>query len=105
MSQYCIGTLTSARPSASSATRRGGCLWGRNAVCHSERSPDSYRDEVEESLYNTMHNATYKKLASQILNWYADSRRNLPWRHTRNPYYILVSEVMLQQTQVERAVP
>lgn len=32
-------------------------------------------------------------------------RRKLPWRHTTNPYHILVSEVMLQQTQVERVVP
>ncbi len=32
-------------------------------------------------------------------------RHSLPWRHTRNPYWILVSEVMLQQTQVERVIP
>lgn len=35
----------------------------------------------------------------------AHGRRGLPWRHTRDPYRILVSEVMLQQTQVERVVP
>jgi len=41
-----------------------------------------------------------------LLAWYAaDGRAALPWRHTRDPYAILVSEVMLQQTQVERVLP
>jgi A/G-specific adenine glycosylase len=40
-----------------------------------------------------------------LLGWYAVSGRDLPWRRTRDPYAILVSEVMLQQTQVERVVP
>jgi A/G-specific adenine glycosylase len=37
--------------------------------------------------------------------WFAEHGRDLPWRRTRDPYAILVSEVMLQQTQVERVVP
>jgi A/G-specific adenine glycosylase len=41
----------------------------------------------------------------RLLTWYADNGRDLPWRTTRDPYAILVSEVMLQQTQVERVVP
>ncbi len=40
-----------------------------------------------------------------LLAWYRASARDLPWRRTRDPYAILVSEVMLQQTQVERVVP
>jgi A/G-specific adenine glycosylase len=40
-----------------------------------------------------------------LLEWYATRGRDLPWRRTRDPYAILVSEVMLQQTQVERVVP
>ena len=40
-----------------------------------------------------------------ILGWYATVRRDLPWRRTTAPYRILVSEVMLQQTQVARVVP
>jgi len=40
-----------------------------------------------------------------LLAWFADRGRDLPWRHTRDPYAILVSEVMLQQTQVDRVVP
>jgi A/G-specific adenine glycosylase len=43
--------------------------------------------------------------AEAILGWYAAVRRDLPWRRTRDPYRILVSEVMLQQTQVARVVP
>ncbi len=40
-----------------------------------------------------------------LLEWYRRERRDLPWRRTRDPYAILVSEVMLQQTQVDRVVP
>ena len=41
----------------------------------------------------------------RLLAWYADNYRRLPWRETRDPYRILVSEIMLQQTQAERVVP
>lgn len=41
----------------------------------------------------------------RLLDWYRRHRRDLPWRKTRDPYAILVSEVMLQQTQVERVIP
>lgn len=40
-----------------------------------------------------------------ILAWYLANRRDLPWRATRDPYAILVSEIMLQQTQVDRVLP
>jgi A/G-specific adenine glycosylase len=40
-----------------------------------------------------------------LLDWYAANRRDLPWRRTTDPYAILVSEVMLQQTQVARVIP
>ena len=41
----------------------------------------------------------------ELLAWFAEHGRDLPWRHTRDPYAVLVSEVMLQQTQVARVVP
>jgi A/G-specific adenine glycosylase len=41
----------------------------------------------------------------RLLAWYRRHGRELPWRRTRDPYRILVSEVMLQQTQVDRVVP
>ena len=44
-------------------------------------------------------------MKAALLAWYADRGRDLPWRRTRDPYAILVSEVMLQQTQVSRVVP
>jgi len=40
-----------------------------------------------------------------LLAWYSQFGRDLPWRHTHDPYSILVSEIMLQQTQVDRVVP
>ncbi|HEX4322992.1 MAG TPA: A/G-specific adenine glycosylase [Gaiellaceae bacterium] len=44
-------------------------------------------------------------MESLLLAWFAEHGRDLPWRGTRDPYAILVSEVMSQQTQVERVVP
>lgn len=41
----------------------------------------------------------------EILDWFDAHRRDLPWRHTRDPYAIMVSEIMLQQTQVDRVLP
>ncbi|MFH1174807.1 MAG: Fe-S cluster assembly protein HesB [archaeon] len=46
-----------------------------------------------------------KEVQRTILDHYAKHGRNLPWRKTTNPYKILVSEVMLQQTQVDRVIP
>jgi A/G-specific adenine glycosylase len=40
-----------------------------------------------------------------LARWFRENGRDLPWRRTRDPYAILVSEVMLQQTQVERVIP
>ncbi|MFN8635857.1 MAG: A/G-specific adenine glycosylase [Chloroflexota bacterium] len=40
-----------------------------------------------------------------LLSWYERVGRDLPWRRTRDPYAILVSEIMLQQTQVDRVIP
>jgi A/G-specific adenine glycosylase len=47
----------------------------------------------------------HRRLAEQLLAWSADTRRDLPWRRTRDPWAILVSELMLQQTQVARVEP
>jgi A/G-specific adenine glycosylase len=41
----------------------------------------------------------------QLLTWYWAHGRELPWRQTSDPYHILVSEIMLQQTQVDRVLP
>jgi A/G-specific adenine glycosylase len=46
-----------------------------------------------------------RRFRRSILTWYRRHGRDLPWRRTNDPYHILVSEVMLQQTQVDRVVP
>jgi len=45
------------------------------------------------------------KFRRKILKWYRQHKRELPWRKTSDPYKILVSEVMLQQTQISRVLP
>ena len=40
-----------------------------------------------------------------IIGWYLDNKRDLPWRRTKNPYYIWLSEIILQQTQVKQGLP
>jgi len=47
----------------------------------------------------------YAKFSSAIRRWFRANGRDLPWRRTRDPYQVLVSELMLQQTQVSRVVP
>jgi A/G-specific adenine glycosylase len=46
-----------------------------------------------------------QKFRRRLLDWYRQNGRDLPWRQTSDPYHILVSEVMLQQTQVDRVLP
>ena len=49
-----------------------------------------------------------EKIASfrrTLLNWYDNEKRDLPWRRTKNPYHIWISEIMLQQTQVVTVIP
>src|SRR3979490_2000701 len=46
-----------------------------------------------------------RRFRQRLLNWYRRHGRDLPWRKTDDPYHILVSEIMLQQTQVERVLP
>lgn len=43
--------------------------------------------------------------STHLLNWYRMNKRDLPWRRSKNPYYIWVSEIMLQQTRVETVIP
>ncbi|MEA2512825.1 MAG: A/G-specific adenine glycosylase [Thermomicrobiales bacterium] len=52
-----------------------------------------------------LDDTTVTALQSLLLDWFAANGRDLPWRRTRDPYRVLVSEVMLQQIQVVRAIP
>src|SRR6187399_2008127 len=46
-----------------------------------------------------------RRFRQRLLTWYGRHGRDLPWRKTGDPYHILVSEIMLQQTQVDRVLP
>jgi len=46
-----------------------------------------------------------RPIVRALLAWFAANARDLPWRRTRDPYAIWVSEIMLQQTQVKTVVP
>ena len=43
--------------------------------------------------------------APKILNWYREHQRDLPWRQTRDPYRVWLSEIILQQTRVAQGMP
>jgi len=45
------------------------------------------------------------KFSKTLIHWYSNNKRNLPWRETNNPYYIWLSEIILQQTQVKQGLP
>jgi A/G-specific adenine glycosylase len=49
--------------------------------------------------------AARQRFRRRLLDWYRANGRDLPWRSTDDPYHILVSEMMLQQTQVDRVLP
>lgn len=54
---------------------------------------------------NQKSEAKISKLVPALLDWFAANARDLPWRRTRDPYAIWVSEIMLQQTQVKTVIP
>jgi A/G-specific adenine glycosylase len=66
-------------------------------------------NKSEQSLFSNLSSQPAPGLLAsvqhQLLKWYAAQKRDLPWRSTHDPYAILVSEIMLQQTQVERVLP
>ena len=43
--------------------------------------------------------------SSKLINWYQKNKRDLPWRETKDPYKIWISEVILQQTRVKQGLP
>ena len=58
--------------------------------------------QISHSALRTPH---LKRLVPLLLDWFATNARDLPWRRTRDPYAIWVSEIMLQQTQVKTVIP
>src|SRR6266478_4428607 len=53
-------------------------------------------------MLNGRELATFRR---QLLGWFREFQRDLPWRHTTDPYRIWLSEIMLQQTRVAAAIP
>lgn len=47
----------------------------------------------------------YKNISSELHHWYSINKRDLPWRLTRDPYLIWVSEIIMQQTRIEQGTP
>lgn len=64
---------------------------------------DQQPDQVMNCLY--MKSKKIRQIQSQLFLWYKKNQRPLPWRETNDPYCIWVSEVMLQQTQVNTVLP
>jgi A/G-specific adenine glycosylase len=63
----------------------------------SNNSPSAANADLSRSVLS--------KLRQTLLAWYGESGRDLPWRRTRDPYAIWISEIMLQQTQVKTVLP
>ncbi len=55
-------------------------------------------------MENTPDKDKKQAAAGQLVNWYYANQRDLPWRHTRDPYKIWISEIMLQQTRVDTVI-
>ncbi len=60
---------------------------------------------VEVTSKKETRNAKIAVFQEEVLAWFAKHGRDLPWRRTSDPYKIMVSEIMLQQTQVDRVIP
>ncbi len=71
------------------------------------KSPRSKNKLPSQSPRRSFHpdSRLKRRFQQRLLKWYGLNGRDLPWRKTSDPYHILVSEVMLQQTQVDRVVP
>ena len=60
---------------------------------------------MSEAAARTLTRARAGRIRARLLDWYDANRRDLPWRRSRDPYAIWISETMLQQTRVETVIP
>ncbi len=70
-----------------------------------KKNPRKRRTVAASSQVGNIPPSKKRKFQRRLLKWYGEYGRDLPWRRTENPYKVLVSEVMLQQTQVDRVIP
>ena len=66
---------------------------------------NSRKDKLIETYPIPWNQNQINSFRVKLLDWYDQNKRDLPWRQTKNPYYIWVSEIMLQQTQVNTVIP
>ena len=79
------------------------CQWDKWFMAREMTRP--HRSEAGYASPMNLNEESIETIRHQLLTWFAGNIRDLPWRRTRDPYQILVSEVMLQQTQVDRVIP
>ena len=75
---------------------------GKSSPRKKEQAVRRSGGQVNRTDYPTTRLTDLPAFRSRLLRWYARHARDLPWRRTRDPYHIVVSEFMLQQTQVSR---
>jgi A/G-specific adenine glycosylase len=77
-------------------------------VLYGQRAPISFRADMPRRTSRPapprVDATVAREFSRRLRAWFRRHQRNLPWRHTRDPYRILVSELMLQQTQVSRVL-
>src|SRR5689334_21732569 len=75
-------------------------------VNHQLDTPEAIRITIRAAMESrTLPVERMPKFRRALLRWYDDNRRDLPWRSTRDPYRIWISEIMLQQTRVAAVLP
>ncbi|MFX0209888.1 MAG: A/G-specific adenine glycosylase, partial [Candidatus Hodarchaeota archaeon] len=57
------------------------------------------------STLSSFDKSKFERFSPLLREWFIKNARDLPWRKTRNPYHILVSEIMAQQTQLKTVIP
>jgi len=76
----------------------------RRFATYSQRQSNKSPRSEQAILKRNLTPAVVRKFQKMIYRYYREHGRNLPWRMTHDPYHILVSEIMLQQTQVQRVM-
>jgi len=77
---------------------------GHNSMENGQRQKAQGKTSSPDTL-ELLNEERIQVFQRRLLRWYTRHGRDLPWRHTRDPYRILVAEMMLHQTQVNRVIP
>ena len=79
-------------------------FWSRSSMAEQESYTFKVVGSNPTGPHLIMNKKTIKKFQKTIWDFYTVNKRDFPWRNTKNPYHILVSEIMLQQTQADRVI-